>query len=179
MQTLAVMVKNTWWCTGLMHRQTSALKTRAKSVAYVTKAVLCNPTSPLCLWGSLIQYTAFKNLQLFLAAYDHPNMRWKRICFLEGQRPTCPSEAAWQEYTPCLHHGHLQLTCIHMFLLLFSSLARLPQRGKGKSSAGKCQAMQLCRVKVGAIISSPLGAPKQSLPRCCCLPQHLQHWGLT
>lgn len=75
MQTLVVMAKKTQWCAGLMHRQTSARKTRAKSVAYVTKAVLCNPTSPICLWGSLIQYTAFRNLQLFLAAYDHPNMR--------------------------------------------------------------------------------------------------------
>lgn len=39
----------------------------AKSVAYVTKAVLCNPTSPLCLWDSLIQYTAqhIKNLSSF------------------------------------------------------------------------------------------------------------------
>lgn len=40
MQTLIVMAENTRWCAEkLMHRQISALRTLAKSVAYVTNAV--------------------------------------------------------------------------------------------------------------------------------------------
>lgn len=67
MQILVVMAENTQWCAGqLMYRQISALKTLAKSVAYMTKAVLCNPTSPPCplspmsLWS--LQYEIQKHL---------------------------------------------------------------------------------------------------------------------
>lgn len=66
MQTLVVMAENTWWCAGqLPHRQISALTHLLSQ--WLTPAVLCNPTSPLCLWDSLIQYTAqhIKNLSSF------------------------------------------------------------------------------------------------------------------